>query len=273
MKKFNHKAKRFSKLNLAYLAHCAKLAYCDKATIGEELQKLNLDTSADRYFISDADTDTQVFIAGDNKKIIISFRGTEGTKIDDWATDARIFKETWTDNNPLGEVHKGFYRALESVWDEITAELNLLRTNNQSVWITGHSLGGALAVLAGATLSLQQPEKSVNGIYTFGQPRIANASFTKNYNNKLKNITFRFVNNNDVVTRVPPQIFGYSHVGHLMYFDHRGKLYSDNKLSWWARFWDRLEGRYDDIFDLTPDGIGDHSMSIYQSLSESILSR
>ena len=76
------------------------------------------------------------------------------------------------------------------------------------------------------------------------------------------------MNNNDVVARVPPQIFGFSHVGTLMYFDADRQLHADNGLSWWAKFWDRLEGRYDDVFDLTPDGIGDHSMDIYQQLAE-----
>ncbi|WP_041394051.1 hypothetical protein [Photobacterium profundum] len=53
-----------------------------------------------------------------------------------------------------------------------------------------------------------------------------------------------------------------------MYFDRDGKIHSDGSLSWWARFWDRLEGRYDDVFDLMPDGVGDHGMDKYKELSE-----
>ena len=53
-----------------------------------------------------------------------------------------------------------------------------------------------------------------------------------------------------------------------MYFDAKGKLRSDNDFSWWDRFWDRLEGRYRDVFDLDPDGIGDHRMSEYVRLAE-----
>lgn len=267
MRKFNPKAKALSKINLSYLAHCANLSYKSKSAIGKELEILGFDLSRDNYYFSDPNTHTQAFVTGDKSKIILSFRGTEG-KIKDWVTDAKIVQENWTDNNPLGEVHKGFYSALTSIWDEVSSEIITLRTNNQSIWLTGHSLGAALATLAAATLRLQQPEVEINGVYTFGQPRLGDRTFSKNYNSELKKITFRCVNNNDVVTRVPPQMLDYSHVGRLMYFDSDGTLHADNSLSWWAKFWDRVEGRFKDVLDLTPDGIGDHSMDVYQQLSE-----
>jgi triacylglycerol lipase len=270
MTKFNHTAKRLSKINMAYLAKMANLAYEPKEKINTELAQLGFTLPQDKFYFSDKTTNTQGFIVGDKHKIIISFTGTEG-KIADWVTDLKVFKETWTEANPLGQVHNGFYQALSSVWKKLLTELNSLRTNNQSIWITGHSLGGALATLAAATLHLQSPTFNIGGVYTFGCPRVANHKFSKNYNQKLKDITFRCVNNNDVVTRVPPQIFGYSHVGKILYFDADGKLKTDNNLSWWARFWDRLEGRYDNIFTLTPDGVGDHSMDIYQKLSNKLL--
>lgn len=264
---FNKRAKNFSKKNLASLAYCANLAYEKKEDISDALTEMKFDVSNDSFFFSNSDSDTQAFVVGDNHKIIISFRGTEG-KIADWVTDLRVFKETWTEENPLGEVHNGFYYALSSIWDGVYQETLRLRTKNQSIWITGHSLGGALAALAGATFELQNPSLNINGVYTFGQPRIGNHSFAKRYNEKLNDITFRCVNNNDVVTRIPPQIFGYRHVGKLMYFDTEGKIHHDKSLSWWARFWDRAEGRFDDVFNLSPDGIGDHSIDKYQKLAE-----
>ncbi|WP_218563860.1 lipase family protein [Marinospirillum perlucidum] len=267
MRKFNHRAKGFSKINLSYLSHCSHLVYKSKQEIAQELEKLGFDLSRDRYFFSDPETDTQAFLVGDARKIILAFRGTEG-KLADWATDARIFKRQWTQAQPLGAVHRGFYSALSSLWEALEEEVAHLRTNNQSLWITGHSLGGALASLAAATFELQHPQQGVNGVYTFGQPRIADQEFSQNYNKLLKERSFRCVNNNDVVTRVPPQIFGYSHVGKLLYFDADGELQRDNSLSWWARFWDRLEGRYDDVFNLTPDGVTDHSIEIYLNLAE-----
>ncbi|MCP3887250.1 MAG: lipase family protein [Desulfobulbaceae bacterium] len=267
MRKFNHKAKSFSKINLSYLARCANLCYEPKEDVKKELEALGFNLIGDRFYFSDKNTDTQAFVVGDKNKIIVSFRGTEG-KFKDWATDVNLVKTSWTNSHPVGEVHSGFYGALKSVWEDMFAEIMNLRTNNQSIWLTGHSLGAALATLAAATLQLQHSNITINGVYTFGQPRLGDHKFSKNYNAELKTITFRCVNNNDVVTRVPPQIFGYSHVGKLMYFDTEGNLHADNNLSWWAKFWDRLEGRYDDMLNLTPDGVGDHSMNIYQKLSK-----
>ncbi|AFY37901.1 lipase class 3 [[Leptolyngbya] sp. PCC 7376] len=263
---FNYRAKSLSKMNMLYLANCAKLVYQSKAKIESELTKLGFDLTDKNFFLSSTETDTQCFVAGDRRKIIVAFRGSE-RKIADWATNAKAIQRHWTDDQDDGKVHRGFYRALDSLWDELEKEIRNLRTDSQTLWITGHSLGGALATLAAARLHIDSPKIAVNGLYTFGQPRIGNNRFAKVFNSKLKNISFRCVNNNDVVTRVPPQIFNYSHIGKLMYFDAKGKLRNDRNLSWWSRFWDRVEGRYDDIFDLDTDGIGDHSMAEYERLA------
>ncbi|CAM3543449.1 lipase family protein [Parendozoicomonas haliclonae] len=267
MSDFSHQASNFKKKNLAYLSRFANLAYEDESTVRTALDNLDLDTSNNSFFFKEGDT--EAVVAGDRKKIIVAFRGTEAT-LGEWMNNAQIAKDTWTEDNPLGMVHSGFYEAFNSVWNQVLAEIQRLRTHNQTIWLTGHSLGGALATIAAATLELQQPDIRVNGVYTFGQPRTANHLFAKNYNNRLKERTFRCVNNNDVITRIPPQIFGYSHIGTLMYFDTDGTIHTDGKLSWWARFWDRLEGRYDDIWNLAPDGVEDHRMDNYQALSENL---
>ena len=71
------------------------------------------------------------------------------------------------------------------------------------------------------------------------------------------------VNNNDLVTRVPPRSFGYSHVGTFRYFDAKGAYHED--ISWWRRFVDRVEGSIDDFLKLGPDAIRDHFMKGYLS--------
>lgn len=269
MKNFNHKAHAFSKNNLIWLAHFSHLAYKDKNQIKTDLVGNGFSVSSDHFFISDDGTHTQAIVAGDKQKIIVAFRGTQSI-LKDWVTDAKIVKDTWTEFNPLGLVHSGFYQALSSVWAEIKDEIQCLRDRNQTIWFTGHSLGGALAVLAAATLELQENDANVNGVYTFGQPRVGNRQFATNFNNQMKGKTFRCVNNCDVVSRVPPQVLGYSHVGTLKYFDNDGKLRTDSSLSWWARFWDRLEGRFENLREHGDplDGIADHSMTTYKQLSK-----
>src|ERR1700686_2804213 len=88
----------------------------------------------------------------------------------------------------VGDIHAGFGHALRDAWGQVRAavegmsppaavpnNLNGLSTIPQpTLWLTGHSLGGALAVLASATFSMWQSAqiRPVSGVYTFGQPRI-----------------------------------------------------------------------------------------------------
>ena len=104
----------------------------------------------------------------------------------------------------MGLVHTGFYEALSSVWDQLMMRLEEHGARRKSLWITGHSLGGALGTLVAATFGLQLVNMGFNGVYTFGQPRIGNVEFAKNFNHRLGAKAFRFVNKNDIVTRIPP---------------------------------------------------------------------
>lgn len=261
---FNHEARHFSKKNLAYLSQWAQIAYENKLTIHQRLQTESLDVDIDTCFISHPETDTQCIVFGDAKKIIVVFRGTEG-KIRDWRTDRKFIRAKWKGE---GTVHRGFNEAMESVWSDVEQQIQALRTDQQKIWLTGHSLGGALATLTAARTALHLSPEDIGGVYTFGQPRVGDFDFSDDYNGALKDKTFRVVNNNDVVTRVPFQTFGYSHVGTLKYFDVNGKLKSDSELGWWARFWDRLRGRFDDFGDLDLDAIDDHQMRLYRQHSE-----
>lgn len=264
---FNHHAQTFDRTNLVYLAQLSSLVYRDKAAIQQSLSQWGFNLPEDGFFLSSEDTHTQALIASDNDKVVIAFRGTEG-ELQDWTTDAKITKVDWPEFAPKSKVHVGFHKALDSIWEPLMTELqrlSQLSPNAQAptIWITGHSLGGALATLAAARLHQEQPQLPLQGVYSFGQPRIANHAFAKRYNDALQNITYRLVNNNDVVTRVPPQVWGYSHLGTLYYFDADGQLHNGSDLTWWRRFWDRLEGRYDNVFELSFDGVADHSMQNY----------
>jgi triacylglycerol lipase len=86
-------------------------------------------------------------------------------------------------------------------------------------------LGAALATLAVATCG--EEAKPVHGLYTFGQPRVGGKSFARNFDLNFKSRAFRFVNNNDVVTRVPTRAMGYRHVGQVLVFDSSGKIQTD----------------------------------------------
>ena len=93
--------------------------------------------------------------------------------------------------------------------------------------------------------SLRDEDKPVHGLYTFGQPRTGDRNFERTINADFKPRCFRFVNNNDVVTRVPLRAMNYSQVGTFLYFDAEENLTDD--LHWWYQFSDRVEGRIDDL--------------------------
>jgi triacylglycerol lipase len=114
--------------------------------------------------------------------------------------------------------------------------------------------------LAVATLR-QSEDKPVYGLYTFGQPRVGDRNFERTFNLDCKPRAFRFVNNNDVVPRVPPRELGYSHVGTFLYFDTEGTVQSDP--SWWYRLLDSFKGRIEDFLKPGTDGSKDHSMARY----------
>ena len=88
--------------------------------------------------------------------------------------------------------------------------------------VTGHSLGGALAVLAADILNAQG--FLIHSVYTFGQPRVGDATFAARYNMTLGQRTFRIVNSNDLVPRLPGWLMGYRHCGQHFFITAAGAL-------------------------------------------------
>lgn len=240
-------------LNNAYwLAQAAQIAYQDKFTIQPAVTQLGL-----KSFEFLSRRDTEGYVAANEQMIIVAFRGTEPTHLQDLLSDAKFHKVP----GPLGDVHRGFLRAFELVKDDLLNTIQRLRDKNrpQSVWCTGHSLGGALAVVAAAELLVNG--HTVNGLYTFGQPRVGDQTFATECDRRLAGRHFRFVNNNDTVTRVPPHAFGYSHSGALRYIDTDGTIQTD--ISFWDRFVERIKGRVEDLLKPGTDGLKDHGMTHY----------
>lgn len=128
---------------------------------------------------------------------VLAFRGTE-QKIQDFLHDA----DTWPVPAFGGSVlvHRGFKRALNSVWTQIERSLDRI---DVPVFYTGHSLGGALAVLAAA-------RRPAAAVYTFGAPRVGDTRFVQ----KLQEVPIhRIVYGADIVACVPPEAFGFRHAG------------------------------------------------------------
>lgn len=256
--RFDHDTTAYTSTNAIALANAAQLAYSDP----EAIEKTVISNWRFKQFRFLDGNSTQAFVAGNDQCILVAFRGTEPGRLEDWISDIRFSLVP----GPLeGRVHEGFYDGLAEVWQTLYRTIARFRDNKpKSLWFTGHSLGAALATLAVA--KLRDEDRPVDGLYTFGQPRTGDRSFARNFNFDFKPYMFRFVNNNDIVTRVPSRSMGFSHVGSFRYFTEDGELATD--ISRWNRFLDRMRGRIEDIFEWGSDGIKDHSMETYVSLTE-----
>lgn len=250
---FNGITTEFQWTNAYGCAMASVLVYEKEETIKKQIESWK----AEYKFIEG--NGTQALVMATNDIILVAFRGTE-LKTEDILTDLNFDLV----KGPLdGEVHEGFLDALAVVWKKVEMTIAKFRKNQaKSLWFTGHSLGAGLATLAvGRLVDQGQP---VDGLYTFGQPRTGDKAFARDFNFEFKPYAFRFVNNNDIVTRVPPRSFGYRHIGTLRYFDEKGCCHED--ISRWNRFLDRIHGRIEDILEWGTDGTKDHGMDDYLML-------
>jgi len=253
---FNYKTNKYNLKNALRLAEVSQLAYKSK----REVKKHVKDKWGFNKFEFFDRKHTQAYMIANDEMVILAFRGTESKQ--DWLTDVNA---KLVEGN-FGKIHRGFSRALGYVWNDIEKTLSRFGTNSRPVWITGHSLGGALATLAAAKFI--ELNKDVNGLYTFGQPRVGDSIFGTTFDLRFKHRTFRFVNNEDIVTRVPPRTMGYKHIGSIVYFDSFGKIHKDIK--WWQRFLDssvskviRAADRYKILNKEFPNGFNDHGIDKY----------
>jgi len=238
---------------MKYSLDCANLSaivYKDSKTIQNFITNEEKFAGATNFKFYDVDgTQALSFLVSD--KLYIAFRGTEPTKIADIWADLKAWQVK--SKYKSGRVHAGFRSALDNVWESVL-ETVISQSPGRTVIITGHSLGAALATLCAKRVSKLIDAKIC--LYTFGSPRVGNRRWAKSFNIE----TYRFVNNNDIVTRVPSGLL-FRHVGTLQYFNHYGNL---RNMGYWQRFKDRWRGFWRAIKKRQGiDWFIDHSMVRY----------
>lgn len=155
-------------------------------------------------------TDTQVRIEeAHTGEWFVLFPGTASKR--DVITDLDARFEKWGGHR----VHRGFANAFRSVADAVQDAI----PTAARVVIAGHSLGGALATLCADAF---QDIWTIEGVHTFGSPRVGNAGFAGEYASGPGVRTWRIVNAGDPVPHVPWRLGRYRHVHQLVYLNRHG---------------------------------------------------
>jgi triacylglycerol lipase len=151
---------------------------------------------------------------------VIAFAGTEPTSLLNWITDFFIHRTA-------EGAHAGFLAGLEAVWDQVR---EVAGQGTDGLYLTGHSLGGALAAVAARRLLDERvvaPDR-LRGVYTIGIPRPGSDAYARDYDAAgggiLGRRTYRLVHGDDIVPKVPPAEppFGFRHVGRVLACPHGG---------------------------------------------------
>jgi triacylglycerol lipase len=151
------------------------------------------------------------------KTAIVSFRGTQ--TLEDWLADFDFVAVPYEPVNKAGNVHMGFQLVYHAVRDSVGQLVQQAVAGGcQDIWVTGHSLGGALALLCAPDLAANVAKAIVPKLYTFAGPRVAQValldeSFRKFFDGLIP-LCYRVANRWDKVPDLPPAIAFYEHVGH-----------------------------------------------------------
>jgi hypothetical protein len=241
---------------LAYRAY-EKFDIDDKAWLqfSATFQKLGLKECT---ALIDRDVGTAGFVIAGDEIIVVVFRGTEDEL--DWMTNVRA---EWITLQGGTRVHTGFFQAYWPIRDVLFSAIEaLIKAKPRPVYVTGHSLGGALAVMATSELANHQSavvRDSVAACYTFGCPRAGDATFDL----YVKVPLYRVTNGVDMVPAVPPAILGFRHVGDTRYFGAMGSAPSRRSPNIFQKFWRTLLGLLELIKSFRFLNIADHGMTIY----------
>ncbi len=154
------------------------------------------------------------FIATKPGAVLVSIRGTESPG--EWLCDFEAAPASCQIST--GTVHEGFQRVYEVIRESALQGLEAHLKPGDTLYVTGHSLGAALATLFASDAASKTGNLQV---CTFASPRTGLADFVQSYNQRVPG-TMRVANRWDIVPNVPvpaPPLCFYEHVGALLSID------------------------------------------------------
>jgi pimeloyl-ACP methyl ester carboxylesterase len=201
----------YSDRTAAFLAKLAMLAYI---TFEDDQKRKILEGMLTHGGVKLLETisiaDTEAMVAETDKFVVVAFRGTSSRAHLKTDIQARLNVARVAVDGRCVRVHAGFYAAFRKIEAKLR-EVLTAQDEAKAVYLTGHSLGGALALVAAAAFGGNDKlGDRIAAVYTFGAPRVGGADFP----NLVKAPHYRVVNSGDVVPLVPPNwLMGYVHTG------------------------------------------------------------
>ncbi len=196
---------------------------------------------------------SQGYVVADDKNLVVAFRGTKTVDFDDpdtldveagmdmvsnVITDAIAFQEKMDFVDPKAryakqyrkiKIHRGFHREYGRLQDAVLKRVNAKEHRKKTVYVTGHSLGGTLALLAAFDIATRT--KRTVHLYVSGCARVGGKDFRKALEKVVPN-TCRLTVNKDPVPRVPPGwAYDYTHAGRLVQLYPNGVQVPLNKIN------------------------------------------
>lgn len=205
------------------LATLCEVAYepFDKA---EERFK-ELDFSTVKYFNADGYAKQPVYavtgVRNEKNTLVIVFPGSNDPS--DWLQNVNFY----SGGAETAGIHQGFAGAFADNRERVKEVAQDPAVDQ--IWITGHSMGGALAVICAEYLSKDEElDGKLKGVFSFAQPMVARTEYAKLLSDRLGDRHVHFINEHDVVPRLAP---GYVHTGMMIYFRGEKVLIPDRYLN------------------------------------------
>jgi triacylglycerol lipase len=229
-------------------AKLASIAYSDPKQAKKQAKKLGFTTV--EFYNKDG---AQAYRFQNSDDLVIACRGTEPTEFNDIAADLKAMP---VKSESVSRVHQGFKAEVDELWPMVLEDITRKVNVDNKLWFCGHSLGAAMATIMASRCYYEESIRDPEELYTYGSPRVG----WKKYVNTLGVKHHRWVNNNDIVTRVPLAIMLYKHDGEEHYMNAYGKVRNPTG---WQRIKDRFRGLWMGLKAGGVDSFSDHSMTNY----------
>lgn len=186
----------------------------------ERLSEGEAELMGDATATTATDTQAALLLVPATGTLYIVFRGSNQPI--DWINNFQLRQQIYPygDGNSEVKFHRGFMAAYFAVRSAVLSACEAVEV--RQIISTGHSLGGALAVIAGLDIqyNITSRDQSQISVYTYGAPRVGNEAMVDSYNRRVPDSS-RFVYGWDVVTRVPRLWQGYTHVDEEFFLGSR----------------------------------------------------